>query len=222
MNKKLILKRQLWQLQLLAVFPLLILIGCGSQPETETLEIESDKKVETSLAPPPAPQNVQSRPATIPQASRGLTQESADIAQIQTVPNSRTQSNLADTTVEAPSSNTEQYNLINDNPFKAVKNNPLSTFSIDVDTASYSNLRRFIAEGRLPPKDAVRIEELINYFTYDYPQPEANNSFSLTTEISDSPWNSQHKLVHIGIQGKDIVTENLPSSNLVFLLDVSG
>ncbi len=74
----------------------------------------------------------------------------------------------------------------------------------------------------MPPKDAVRIEELINYFTYDYPQPEANNPFSITTEISDSPWNPQHKLVHVGIQGKDIVTENLPASSLVFFLDVSG
>ena len=121
-----------------------------------------------------------------------------------------------------PLSNTEEYNLIDENPFKIVKNHPLSTFSIDVDTASYSNLRRFITEGRLPPKDAVRIEELINYFTYNYPQPKGNNPFSITTEISDSPWNNQHQLVHIGIQGKDIVTENLPPSNLVFLLDVSG
>ena len=121
-----------------------------------------------------------------------------------------------------PLSNTEEYNLIDENPFKIVKNHPLSTFSIDVDTASYSNLRRFITEGRLPPKDAVRIEELINYFTYNYAQPKGNNPFSITTEISDAPWNNQHKLVHIGIQGKEIVTENLPPSNLVFLLDVSG
>ncbi|MCL2934709.1 MAG: von Willebrand factor type A domain-containing protein, partial [Trichodesmium sp. MAG_R03] len=128
---------------------------------------------------------------------------------------------LIDSSLE-PLSNTEEYNLIDENPFKIVKNHPLSTFSIDVDTASYSNLRRFITEGRLPPKDAVRIEELINYFTYNYAQPKGNNPFSITTEISDAPWNNQHKLVHIGIQGKEIVTENLPPSNLVFLLDVSG
>ncbi|MGK7872433.1 MAG: von Willebrand factor type A domain-containing protein [Xenococcaceae cyanobacterium] len=116
----------------------------------------------------------------------------------------------------------EEYDRIYDNPFKLVSNSPLSTFSIDVDVASYSNVRRFINNGQLPPKDAVRIEELINYFTYDYPQPQGDRPFSITTEISEAPWNSAHKLVHIGLQGKKISTENLPPSNLVFLLDVSG
>ena len=116
----------------------------------------------------------------------------------------------------------EEYSLIEENPFEMVKFNPLSTFSIDVDPASYSNVRRYINQGQLPPQDAVRIEELINYFTYDYTQPSGNNPFSLTTEISQTPWNNQHKLVHIGIQGKKIATEDLPPSNLVFLFDVSG
>ncbi|WP_353932050.1 von Willebrand factor type A domain-containing protein [Okeanomitos corallinicola TIOX110] len=118
--------------------------------------------------------------------------------------------------------NTENYNRIDDNPFHRVNNEPLSTFSIDVDTASYSNVRRFINQGQLPPKDAVRIEELINYFSYDYPQPKGNQPFSVTTEVTTAPWNSQHQLVQVGLQGKSLETKNLPPSNLVFLIDVSG
>ncbi|MBA4312890.1 MAG: hypothetical protein C0417_09695 [Chlorobiaceae bacterium] len=117
---------------------------------------------------------------------------------------------------------TEEYDKINENEFLDVRQNPLSTFSIDVDNASYSNVRRFIKNGQLPPKDAVRIEELINYFTYDYPQPKNGHPFSITTEMSTCPWNSENKLLLIGLQGKKIATENLPPSNLVFLLDVSG
>lgn len=118
--------------------------------------------------------------------------------------------------------NREQYNRIYENPFQRVLTTPLSTFGIDVDTASYSNIRRFISNGVLPPKDAVRLEELINYFHYDYPQPKGDQPFSITTEVSKTPWNSQHKLVHIGLQGKSIATKDLPPNNLVFLLDVSG
>jgi Ca-activated chloride channel family protein len=118
--------------------------------------------------------------------------------------------------------NTEGYDHIVENPFLKTNDNPLSTFSIDVDAASYANVRRFINEGRLPPAGAVRIEELINYFTYNYPQPQSDDPFSINTEISDCPWNVQHKLVLIGLQGKKISTQNLPASNLVFLIDVSG
>lgn len=118
--------------------------------------------------------------------------------------------------------NREGYNRIYENAYQRVKNNPLSTFGIDVDTASYSNIRRFISSGMLPPKDAVRLEELINYFTYNYPQPRGDRPFSINTEVAAAPWNSKHKLVHIGLQGKSIATKDLPPSNLVFLLDVSG
>jgi len=116
----------------------------------------------------------------------------------------------------------EGYNPIEENIFFNPMMRPLSTFSIDVDRASYSNVRRFINNGQRPPIDAVRLEELINYFTYNYPEPTNNKPFSVTTEISDSPWSSQRKLVRIGLQGKRISTDNLPASNLVFLLDVSG
>ncbi len=122
----------------------------------------------------------------------------------------------------APDFNREGYDHITENKFLKVADNPLSTFSIDVDAASYSNVRRFINQGQLPPAGAVRIEEMINYFTYEYPQPDNNEPFSINTEISDAPWNKNHKLVLIGLQGKKIPTENLPASNLVFLIDVSG
>ncbi len=121
-----------------------------------------------------------------------------------------------------PEHNTEGYTSIQENSFLTPDKNPLSTFSIDVDAASYSNLRRFINNGQKPPIDAVRIEEMINYFDYDYPQPENNHPFSVTTELAACPWNTDNKLLHIGLQGKIIPTENLPASNLVFLIDVSG
>ncbi|HYI78636.1 MAG TPA: von Willebrand factor type A domain-containing protein [Chryseolinea sp.] len=123
---------------------------------------------------------------------------------------------------QRPQWNTEEYDGIEENIFREALKNPLSTFSIDVDAASYSNVRRFINNGQRPPKDAVRIEELINYFDYDYDQPINEDPFAIHTEISSAPWNSAHKLVHIGLQGKSIPTEKLPPSNLVFLIDVSG
>ena len=118
--------------------------------------------------------------------------------------------------------NTEEYSRIYDNEFKDSKKDPLSTFSIDVDKASYSNVRRFLTQGQLPQADAVRIEEMINYFSYNYPKPQNNQPFSITTEYTECPWNKDHQLIHIGLQGKQIEVENLPANNLVFLLDVSG
>jgi len=98
--------------------------------------------------------------------------------------------------------NTEEYDYINENKFKSVQADPVSTFSIDVDAASYANLRRYIQNGQLPPADAVRIEEMINYFSYDYPAPEDEHPFSIITEAGECPWNPDHRLIHIGIQGK--------------------
>ncbi|MDB5335037.1 MAG: uncharacterized protein JWN70_656 [Planctomycetaceae bacterium] len=122
----------------------------------------------------------------------------------------------------APEFNTESYAHITDNRFLSVAQNPLSTFSIDVDTASYSNVRRFLNEGQLPPPGAVRIEEMLNYFTYDYPQPADGVPFSVNVEIAACPWKAEHRLVRIGLKGKQIAAEKRPVSNLVFLLDVSG
>ncbi|HVG44558.1 MAG TPA: von Willebrand factor type A domain-containing protein [Longimicrobium sp.] len=118
--------------------------------------------------------------------------------------------------------NTENYAAIDESPFLAVRANPLSTFSIDVDRASYSNVRRFLRMGQAPPKDAVRIEELLNYFTYAYPEPRGEHPFSVVTEVGPAPWNPSHRLVHVGLQGRHVDTRELPASNLVFLVDVSG
>ncbi|MCK5215208.1 MAG: von Willebrand factor type A domain-containing protein [Candidatus Omnitrophica bacterium] len=118
--------------------------------------------------------------------------------------------------------NTEAYDRIYENGFKVVLDNPLSTFSIDVDTASYSNVRRFLNQGQLPPEDAVRIEEMVNYFVYDYPQPRGRDPFSINTEIAACPWNQNHQLALIGLQGKQLAANEIAPSNLVFLIDVSG
>lgn len=118
--------------------------------------------------------------------------------------------------------NTEDYSPIRENGDKSPVSAPLSTFSIDVDNASYSNVRRFLLNDERPPVDAVRIEELVNYFDYEYPQPKGKHPFSITTELSDCPWNADRKLLLIGLQGKDADYASLPPSNLVFLLDVSG
>ena len=112
--------------------------------------------------------------------------------------------------------NTEGYASVNENGFKLVKSNPLSTFSIDVDNASYSNIRRFINSGQMPPADAVRIEEMINYFKYNYPEPVGEHPFSVSTEMAVCPWNKNHNLLQIGLHGKSIDKESLPPSNLVF------
>lgn len=118
--------------------------------------------------------------------------------------------------------NREGYDAIRENRFQKVSDQPLSTFSIDVDAASYSNVRRMLNAGQLPPAAAVRVEEMINYFEYEYPKPVAEDPFSINTEMADCPWNKKHKLVLVGLQGKKVPVENLPASNIVFLIDVSG
>ncbi len=118
--------------------------------------------------------------------------------------------------------NAASFDPITDNPFLPVNENPLSTFSTDVDTASYAIVRRFLNEQQRPPKGAVRIEELLNYFTYDYPQPVGDAPFSATMEVAACPWTPEHRLVRIGLKGREIAKDKRPASNLVFLLDVSG
>ena len=118
--------------------------------------------------------------------------------------------------------NTEDYSPVNENNFKTVSSQPLSTFSIDVDRASYSNIRRFLNEGTMPPVDAVRVEEMINYFDYKYANPTGNVPVAVRTDMAQCPWNTAHQLVRIALKGKDVAKDNLPPSNLVFLIDVSG
>jgi Ca-activated chloride channel family protein len=118
--------------------------------------------------------------------------------------------------------NTEEYDYMAENDFLSPGINPLSTFSIDVDNASYTNVRRMLNQGEQPPVDAVRSEEFINYFDYDYPTPSKSDIFSVYTEMGECPWNTDHQLMHVGLKGYTIPIEELPPSNLVFLLDVSG
>jgi Ca-activated chloride channel family protein len=153
-------------------------------------------------------------------ASNGTPGASIRIRGVSSLPNTTSGYNYGD--MPKPDFNREGYDNISENKFLKVTDNPLSTFSIDVDAASYSNVRRFLNQGQLPPAGAVRIEEMVNYFKYEYPQPANEDPFSINTEISDAPWNSKHKLVLIGLQGKKIPIESLPASNLVFLIDVSG
>jgi Ca-activated chloride channel family protein len=117
---------------------------------------------------------------------------------------------------------TEQYDAISDNPFLPVKDAPLSTFSIDVDTASYANVRRFLTQGQVPPADAVRIEELLNYFSYDYPAPKGDEPFSVNMETAPCPWREEHLLLRVALRGKEVHKAERPPSNLVFLIDTSG
>ena len=119
---------------------------------------------------------------------------------------------------EPPS--TEEYDRIVENAFKFSKREPLSTFSIDVDTASYANVRRFLMQNRKPPPGAVRIEEMINYFNYDYPQPSDEHPFAVHVEMGPCPWNDQHQVARTGLKGREL--DGRPAANLVFLLDVSG
>jgi len=133
------------------------------------------------------------------------------------------ENSLADLRAAREPLDRENYDSFNDNPIHLVAEHPVSTFSVDVDTASYSNVRRLLNQGQLPQHSAVRVEELINYFSYQYPIPEsADTPFSLYTEMGPSPWHADRQLLHVGIQGYQPPAESLPPANLVFLIDVSG
>lgn len=145
------------------------------------------------------------------------TEQNADATEIAV-----TTTDALDEDYALPEPNTESYAGLEENPFESPLKTPLSTFSIDVDNASYTNIRRFINEGQKVPKDAVRVEEMINFFKYKYPQPDGQHPFAINTEYSDCPWNKNSRLLKIGLQGKNVPMENLPATNLVFLVDVSG
>lgn len=197
---------------------LFLLFGCGgSQKPVEighadevVVNDKKEQKVEESDGRQQIPdasiplQAVPSSEYRIGALSKGMTLNSADMDRPEIV------------------HNTEEYDKIDDNMFLSPLVNPLSTFSIDVDAASYANMRRFLNQGQMPYKDAIRIEELVNYFTYDYEDPKGDHPFSVTTEVSHAPWQPKHVLVHVGLQGKMLNYEDIEPSNLVFLVDVSG
>ncbi|MCG3127523.1 MAG: hypothetical protein CHACPFDD_02383 [Phycisphaerae bacterium] len=152
----------------------------------------------------------------------GYAADSSDAFQVAYLRTPATQPNGSEVPVKWEAAGAEAYKPIIDNPFFPVADAPLSTFSIDVDTASYSNMRRHLVSGRLPPRDAVRIEELLNYFEYDYPPPADDTPFAANIEVGACPWNPQHRLARIGLKGRVVADEQRPVCNLVFLIDVSG
>ena len=168
-------------------------------------------RVMTVNTPPPP------LPATDALMSLGYAQQSAKVAA-----NAVGEYDAAFLRKDDRPMNTEEYGRISENPFLLVRESPRSTFSIDVDRASYSNVRRFLTSGQLPPRDAVRIEELVNYFPYQYSEPKDDAPFGVTTDVAECPWRSGNRLVRIGLQSRKVSLANLPPNNIVFLLDVSG
>jgi Ca-activated chloride channel family protein len=195
--------------QLLAAMLLWLFIACNNRSaqsgtaETKTADVTivQPRAAMDEMAPPPPPAPVADARFTPPRIVKD--------EEVITAPGEK-------------EFNTEDYDHIVENKFLTPAQNPLSTFSIDVDEAAYSNVRRYINDGSLPPAGAVRIEEMINYFNYNYPQPQTEDPFSVNTELSECPWSPEHRLVHIGLQGKEISVQNLPNANIVFLIDVSG
>ncbi|HVF18324.1 MAG TPA: VWA domain-containing protein [Steroidobacteraceae bacterium] len=215
-----------------------LLAACAGQREAkqEQAAVDEAKRAEHRAASPP---EVTSRPATAAPAEEKLFRE-ADAAigqvagnQASAVSNPQqamrvaTQSSIAPAPCcmpnYQPQTNTERYQHLDENPVRLVHEHPVSTFSIDVDTGAYANVRRFLNDGQLPPQDAVRIEEMINYFDYEYAPPATRDTpFRVATELSPAPWNEEALLLKVGIKGFDIAAKDRPPANLVFLIDVSG
>ena len=201
----------------LAAFTLLALAACGNQraPESQVAEVsgvpaEAMDRAEVMYKAEPS--------SASSKRSGGVTLYG------QIMPSAMMVNQRSRTAAEARPlrTDTERYQKQPENPVKAVAQEPVSTFSIDVDTGSYANVRRFLNNGRLPPKDAVRIEEIVNYLPYSYPLPTDGRPFAVHTQTVDSPWQSEAKLIKIGIQAQDTAKKDLPPANLVFLVDVSG
>jgi Ca-activated chloride channel family protein len=205
------------------LFTLLALVSCKSEMKPDT----------TPLAPPPLGRNgVAQQPAPPPSAVMPLKAEGGVESGVAggvvggvvggVIGTSSVSEKLAIAQPADAQFNTEEYGRIQENEFLSVADNPLSTFSVDVDRAAYSNVRRFLRDGQRPPRDAVRIEEMVNYFTYDYPDPSGTQPFSVTTEVASCPWNERHRVLLVGLQGRRMKTADLPANNLTFLIDVSG
>ena len=189
---------------LVILFALVFVVGCNSTRNGEDALMHSSAPA--MVSEPTILYDKLSKPAVTPLPNDGM----------QAQPESLIRED------EDEEMNTEAYNIIYENAFTDPRSQALSTFSIDVDRAAYANIRRFLNDGQAPPAGAVRIEEMINYFNYNYPQPADQHPFSINTELAACPWNAQHQLLSIGLQGKTVSNANLPPNNLVFLLDVSG
>ncbi len=205
--------------QLAAFF--VVLPSCGSSDEPG--ETEEDQVVAYRMNAPKenAPGKHTSKPRRKTEETRDLKNQLSQLGYVDGAAGAPAPP-ADESFVSEKEFNTEEYAKLTENDFLKTMENPLSTFSIDVDTASYSNVRRFLSYGDMPTVDAVRVEEMINYFNYNYPEPTGKHPFNIITEVASCPWADKHKLVRIGIQGKRIKSEEKPQSNLVFLLDVSG
>jgi Ca-activated chloride channel family protein len=202
------------------LFTLLALVSCKSEMKPDTAALE----------PPPAGRNVVAQPSALPPSAMASPKAVGGVyggveggvvgGVIGGYPAEKRM--VMGASVDATQFNTEEYGRIQENEFLSVAENPLSTFSVDVDRAAYSNVRRFLRDGQRPPRDAVRIEEMVNYFTYDYPDPSGAQPFSVTTEVAACPWNERHRVLLVGLQGRRMKTADLPANNLTFLIDVSG
>jgi Ca-activated chloride channel homolog len=208
-----------------------VLAACAAPRETEQAATGGTKEESAAAVPfepgrdefRPASEDSRQRNAATDEQPAAALQEakvSHSIAQVTSV--SSASVSCCPPTYQQPT-NTENYEHLGDNPIKLAAEHPVSTFSIDVDTGAYANVRRFLNAGQLPPEDAVRVEELINYFDYRYETPTRRDSpFSVATELAVSPWNTQAMLLRIGIKGFEVAAEDRPAANLVFLIDVSG
>ncbi len=214
-----------WSQQVIIAVSLLALFGC-STPGEQTQGKTADKLRSVNVPvhePAPSPADTTAHPV------RKSRQQNVAEFQMKSLSGAyqptlsrRTMPVPEQSMWRPPARNRESYNAMTENGFITTGNDPLSTFSIDVDTASYSNIRRFINRGTLPPVGAVRVEEMINYFSYSYPQPTGKHPVSITAELGPCPWKKGHKLVRIGLKARSIPKKDLPPSNLVFLIDVSG
>ncbi|MDX1646479.1 MAG: von Willebrand factor type A domain-containing protein [Longimicrobiales bacterium] len=190
----------------------------GYAPLQQTVTVRADlEALDFSLHPAPLGRDEVGRPEWAVRAS-----EAVDVASPVRLSSLAVPGGRRPFPPGPPPTDREAYAHIAENAFVSVESNPLSTFSIDVDRASYANVRRFIEDGMRPPIDAVRIEELINYFPYDDPPPAGDVPFAVTAETAPAPWQPLHQLVRIGVKGREIDMEEAPANNLVFLLDVSG
>jgi Ca-activated chloride channel homolog len=213
------------------LFALLSLISCKSEMKQEPTPMAPPRRsrnITGQLAvppPPPTPEVPSEPPSAAAPKVAGFVYGGVAGGVVGTVANAPMPAKpwrIDGLDTDPSQFNTEEYGRVDENEFLAVADHPLSTFSADVDRASYSNVRRFLRYGQRPPRDAVRIEEMINYFTYDYPDPSEAQPFSVTTEVAGCPWNGQHRLLLVGLQGRRMKTADLPANNLVFLIDVSG
>jgi Ca-activated chloride channel family protein len=215
-------------LSLYALIVVALLVGCSRNTESPSNVSVTGETVANSSAKPPVEKDAEVIPASPPPPAQAEAKARGNEARVDSVaraPTSLVAQSQPLSGLRAASEPTDRENYAHqqENPVQRAAEQPVSTFSIDVDTGSYANVRRILNEGRLPPRDAVRVEEMINYFDYDYPLPEGRQPpFRVSTELAPTPWNPKTLLLAVGVKGYELPKTQLPPANLVFLIDVSG